>query len=160
VREIIAKLEAELKPLEHELRVELPREIGTAVGMGDLRENAEYHAALERQAYVKARIGQLRERLATLNSMNMDQVPHDKTGLGSTVRVLDLETDAEQTYELVFPELADLANGLLSIASPIGRSLMGREVGDEITVKIPSGERRFEVIEIETLHDKNHDNTK
>lgn len=160
MREIIAKLEAELKPLEYELRVELPREIGTAVDMGDLRENAEYHAALERQAYVKARISQLRERLATLNSMNMDQVPHDKTGLGSTVRVLDLETDEEQAYELVFPELADLANGLLSIASPIGRSLMGREVGDEITVKIPSGERRFEVIEIETLHDKNDDNAK
>ena len=154
MREIIAKLEAELRPLEYELRVELPREIGTAVDMGDLRENAEYHAALERQAYVKARISQLRERLATLNSMNMDQVPHGKTGLGSTVKVLDLETDAEQTYELVFPELADLANGLLSIASPIGRSLMGRAEEDEVKVDIPSGTRHFEILELRTVHDK------
>jgi transcription elongation factor GreA len=159
MREIIDKLEAELRPLEYELRVELPKEIGTAVGMGDLRENAEYKAALERQAYVKARIGQLRQRLATLNSISLAQVPRDKTGLGSTVKVLDLETDEELTYELVFPELADLTKGMLSIASPIGSSFVGRAVGDEITVKIPSGTRRFEIIELETIHEKNPDDT-
>jgi len=160
MREIIDKLEVELRLLEHELRVELPKEIGTAVAMGDLRENAEYHAALERQAFVKARIGELRQRLASLNSMTLDQVPRDKSGLGSTVKVLDLDTDEELTYELVFPDLADLAQGLLSIASPIGGSLMGRELGDEVTVKIPAGTRRFEIIELETIHDKSHDDTR
>lgn len=155
MREIIAILQAELKTLEYEFRVELPKEIGRAVAMGDLRENAEYHAALERQAYVRARIGQLRERLSALGSMNLDQIPHGKVGLGSTVRLLDLDTDDEITYELVVPEMADLSKGLISMASPVGRSLVGRREGDEVQVAIPSGSKQFEVLEVRTLHDKN-----
>jgi len=152
--EIKAKLTTELKALEHELRVELPREIRTAVAMGDLSENAEYKAALERQAYVKARIAHLRERLGTISSLNPQQIPADRAGLGSTVTLLDLDTDEEVTYELVFPEVADSANGLISMASPIGRSLLGRRAGDTVQVEIPSGTRRFEVLELRTLHDK------
>lgn len=154
MREILERLTAELKGLEYEFRVELPREISTAVAMGDLRENAEYHAALERQAFVRARIGQLRERLAALSSMSLDQIPRDRAGLGSTVRVLDLDSDEEITYELVVPELSDLAKSLISIASPIGRGFAGRKVGDEVTVEVPAGRRRFELLELITLHAK------
>ena len=119
MRDVIEKLEAELKPLERELRIELPREIKTAVAMGDLRENAEYKAALERQAFVKARIGQLRERLAAVSSIALQQVPRDRVGIGSRVTLLDVNSDEELIYELVFPEIADLEKGLISSASPI-----------------------------------------
>jgi len=159
MREIKDRLNAELRALEHEYRIELPKEIKTAVAMGDLRENAEYKAALERQAYVRARIGQLRERLSTLESINMSQIPKDKASLGSRLTLLDLDSDEEITYELVFPELADLERGLLSIASPIGRSLQGSAEGDEITVQIPTGRRRFEVLELTTIHDQGNSRT-
>ena len=154
MREVTDKLNAELKTLEHELRVELPKEIRTAVAMGDLSENAEYKSALERQAYVKARIAQLRERLASLNTLNLDRLPRDRAALGSTLTLLDLDSDAEVSYELVFAEVADLERGLISIASPIGKSLVGLQEGDSVTVDIPSGQRRFEVLELQTLHDK------
>jgi len=154
MREIKDRMTAELKALEHEFRVELPKEIGTAVAMGDLRENAEYKAALERQSLVKARIGQLRERLATLNSMNVDQIPRDRVGFGSSVTVLDLDSDLEITYELVVPEVADSTKGLISVASPIGRSLVGSRAGDEVVIEVPSGRRRYEVLELRTIHDK------
>ena len=157
MREIKDRLSAELKSLEHEFRVVLPKEIGTAVAMGDLRENAEYHAALERQRFVKARIGELRERLASLNSINLNQVPKDKVGLGSSVTLDDLDTGDEVSYELVVPEVADLAKGLISIASPIGKSLLGLGEGEEVTIEIPSGRKRFEVVELRTIHDKKAD---
>jgi transcription elongation factor GreA len=157
MREIKERLASELKLLEHEFRVELPREIGTARAMGDLRENAEYHAALERQSYVRARIGQLRAQLASLNTVRIDQVPRDRVGLGSTVTLLDLDSDEELTYELVVPELADLARGLISVASPIGKSLLGRLVSDAVTIQIPSGSRRFEILALRTIHHKEPD---
>jgi transcription elongation factor GreA len=154
LQEVLDKLKQELGELEHEFRVELPKEIRTAVAMGDLRENAEYHAALERQSFVRARIRQLRERLGALSALNLDRVPRDRSALGSKLELLDLATDEEVTYELVFPEIADLENGLLSIASPIGKALVGLREGDEVTVKIPSGTRRFEVLGLTTMHDK------
>jgi len=150
MREVLDKLTVELKALEHEFRVELPKEIRTAVAMGDLRENAEYKAALERQAFVRARIAQLRQRLAEIGTINMAQVPEGKVGLGSEVKLLDLDSDVEVTYRLVFPEIADIEKGLLSSASPIGRSLMGCEEGDDVTVQIPTGTRRFEILELKT----------
>ena len=153
MREIQDLLEGELRKLEHEYRVELPREIRTAVAMGDLRENAEYHAALERQTYVRARISQLRQRLSELNTINLAAVPRDRAGIGSKVRLLNLDTDEELTYELVFPEVADLEAGWISIASPIGQGLVGRAPGDEVRVKIPTGEKRFEILALRTLHD-------
>ncbi len=154
MRDILEKLKRELNALEHEFRVELPKEIKTAVAMGDLRENAEYHAALERQAFVRARIGQLRERLGSLNSIKMDQMPRDRAALGSRLELLDLDTDEEITYQLVFPEVADLEKGLLSIASPIGKALVGLKEGDDVTVDIPSGARSFEVLSLKTVHDQ------
>lgn len=151
---IRAKLEEELRALERELSVELPREIKTAVAMGDLRENAEYHAALERQRYVKARIGQLRTRLGELSTLNLDRIPRDRVALGSTIVLLDLATDDEITYELVIPEMADLEKGLVSTASPIGRGLLGKIEGDVVKIAVPSGHKEFELLEVRTLHDK------
>ena len=154
MREILDKLKKQLNELEYEFRVELPKEIKTAVAMGDLRENAEYHAALERQAFVRARIRQLRERLGALSKVNFDEVPHDRASLGSRLELLDLDTDEEITYQLVFPEVADLDQGLLSIASPIGKALVGLQEGDEVKIDIPSGARNFEVLGLKTVHDK------
>src|SRR5262245_3459776 len=154
MKEIRDRLEGELKALERELTVELPREIKTAVAMGDLRENAEYHAALERQRFVRARIGQLRTRLSELGTMNLDRIPKDRIGLGSTIVLLDLETDVEVTYELVIPEMADLEKGLVSTSSPIGRGLLGKKGGDAVAIEVPSGKKRFEILEVRTIHDK------
>jgi transcription elongation factor GreA len=147
------KLEGELKTLEYEFRIELPKEIGNAVAMGDLRENAEYKAALERQSYVRARIAQIRKRLGELSAINIGSIPKDRVALGSKVTLLNLDTDEEVTYQLVFPEVSDLEHGLISIASPIGKGLMGREEGEEFKVQIPSGEKRFEILGLRTLHD-------
>lgn len=154
LRAVREKLEGELRALERELNVELPREIKTAVAMGDLRENAEYHAALERQRYVRARIGQLRMRLSELATMNLDRIPRDRVGLGSTIVLLDLDSDLEVTYELVIPEMSDLDKGLISTASPIGKGLMGKQVEDAVTIVVPSGNKKFEILEVKTLHDK------
>jgi len=154
VKEIRDKLEQELKALERELTVDLPREIKVAVAMGDLRENAEYHAALERQRFVRARIGQLRTRLSELGTMNLDKIPRDRSGLGSRLTLIDLETDAEIVYELVIPEMADLEKGLVSIASPIGRGLISRKDGEVVKIEVPSGTKRFEIVEIRTIHDR------
>ena len=153
MKEITSRLEGELKNLEHEYRVELPKEIRTAVAMGDLRENAEYKSALERQTYVRARIAQLRKRLGELRATNLSAIPRDRVALGSRVTLLNLDTDEEVTYQLVFPEVADLEAGFISIASPIGRGLMGRTPGDEIAVEIPAGIKRFEVLDLRTIHD-------
>ena len=149
-----SRLLEELKSLEYELRVELPKEIKAALAMGDLRENAEYHAALERQGFVRARIGQLKARLGELGTMNLANVPKDRVSIGTKVTLLDLDRDEEVTYELVFPELADHPKGLVSIASPIGKGLVGKTEGDVVTIRIPSGQKRFEVLEFTTLHAK------
>lgn len=147
------KLEGELHALERELTIELPREIKVAVAMGDLRENAEYHAALDRQRFVRARIGQLQRRLSEIGTMNMDRIPKDRVGLGSTIVLLDLDGDVEITYQLVIPEMADLEKGLISAASPIGRGLLGKKDGDTVVIVIPSGKKRFDIVGIKTIHD-------
>ena len=148
------KLEGELHALDRELTVDLPREIKVAVAMGDLRENAEYHAALERQRYVRARIGQLQRRLSELGTMNLDRIPNDRVGLGSTIVIVDLDIDVELTYELVIPEMADLEKGLVSAASPIGRGLLGKKDGETVVIEVPSGKKRFEILSVKTIHDK------
>jgi len=154
MKEVRAKLEGELHALERELNIELPREIKTAVAMGDLRENAEYHAALDRQRYVRARIGQLQLRLSELGTMNMDRIPKDRIGLGTTIVLMDLDVNVEITYELVIPEMSDLDKGLVSAASPIGRGLLGHKEGETVVIEVPSGKKRFDIIEIKTIHDK------
>ena len=144
----------ELKALEREYRQELPKEIQRALQMGDLRENAEYQSALERQHYVKARIGQIQEQLRNLSMIDLNALPKDRVALGSSVTVYDAEADRTLTYELVLPEEADFPKGFVSVTSPIGRALMGRREGEEVTVKVPSGTRVFEITRLVTIHQK------
>src|SRR5271163_3632288 len=147
------KLEEELAALENELRVDLPREIAKARAHGDLSENAEYHAAKERQGIVNMRLGQLRSRLRELSMVDMARIPHDRVGLGSTVTVLDLEKEQEVVYKLVTSEEADVAEGRISTTSPIGRALVGKQVGDTVKVMIPGGTREMEINKLITIHD-------
>jgi transcription elongation factor GreA len=149
-----SKIEAELKGLERELRVDLPKEIKIALAMGDLRENAEYHAALERQSFVKARIAQLKNRMAELSNINLDEIPTGKIGLGSLAKVMDLDDDKELTYEFVLPEEADPAVGKISLQSPLGRGFSGKEEGDEVSIQVPSGRRNYEILSIRTIHER------
>ena len=148
------RLEKELGALEKEYRVDLPKEIQRAKALGDLRENAEYQAALERQHYVQARIGQVQAQLRTLAMVNLEQIPHDRAALGSTLKVYDTQADKEFTYELVMPEESDFSKGLVSVTSPIGKALTGRRAGDEVTIRIPAGTRNLEIVSLQTLHDK------
>jgi len=148
------KLESEIAALETELRIELPREISKARAHGDLSENAEYHAAKERQGVVNARLGQLRARLRELSMIDMSRIPRDRVGLGSTVVVLDNRKDEEITYKLVTSEEADVAQGKISTTSPIGRGLLGKQVGDTVRVQIPDGVREMEILQLTTIHDE------
>ena len=145
------KLGDEVEKLQHELNVILPNEIRKAVELGDLRENSEYKAALERQQFVQARLGQLRQRLSKLSQVDMSQISHDTVGLGSRVVVEDEQTGARESYYLVFGD-AEFDEGQVSMASPIGRALVNKEEGDEVTVTTPNGTRRFEIIKLMTLH--------
>ena len=148
------RLQAELDELDTELRVHLPKQIKTAKEWGDLRENAEYHAALARQQFVQARIGQLRQRIREISSIDVTKVPHGKAAYGSTLLLYDAERDEEVTYRLVTPEESDPQGGLISTTSPVGKSLMGKEEGDEVTVRTPAGARNFEIRRLTTLHDQ------
>ncbi|HEY0077583.1 MAG TPA: transcription elongation factor GreA [Pyrinomonadaceae bacterium] len=152
--EIKQKLQAELDDLENELRVRLPKEIKRALEFGDLRENAEYHAALDRQRFVQARIGQLRQRISEIASIDISKVPLDRAAYGSTLVLYDAERDEEVTYRLVTPEESDPQAGLISTTSPVGKSLMGKEEGDEVLVRTPAGARNFEIRRLRTLHDE------
>jgi transcription elongation factor GreA len=154
VLEVKQRLQAELDKLESELRVHLPKEIKRALEFGDLRENSEYQTALQRQTMVKARIRELRQRMSEVASIDLSRISHDKAGYGSTVVLYDAEREEEVTYRLVTPEESDPPAGLISTVSPIGRSLMGKEEGDEVVVSIPSGSRRFEIRSLKTLHDQ------
>ncbi|MCA1634602.1 MAG: transcription elongation factor GreA [Acidobacteria bacterium] len=148
------KLQKEMDELDTELRVHLPQQIKTAKEWGDLRENAEYHAALARQQFVQARIRDLRQRLSEVSSIDPSKVPHGKAAYGSTVVLYDEERDEEITYRLVTAEESDPPAGLISTTSPVGRSLMGREEGDEVKVQTPAGARNFEIRSLKTLHDE------
>ena len=147
------KLRAELDELETELRIHLPKEIKRAREFGDLRENSEYQTALQRQTMVKARIRELRQRMSEVSSIDLSKVPRDKAAYGSKVVLYDAQRDEEVTYQLVTPEESDPAAGLISTVSPIGRSLMGKEEGDEVVVTTPAGSRTFEIRRLATLHD-------
>ena len=148
---LLKRIEGEIKALERELTRELPKEIQRARELGDLRENAEYHAAKERQLLVEARIGMLRTRVAEIALINLDRLPHDRAALGSTV-LLRAVDGGTVSYELVMPEDTDPTKGWVSTASPIGRAIVGREEGDEIAVKTPNGVREFEIIKLTTIH--------
>ena len=147
------RLQEEITALEYELRNELPREILKARAHGDLSENAEYHAAKERQAFVNARLGQLQGRMREFSMIDMTKIPRDRVGLGSQVLVFDVAKDEQHTYDLVTSEEADATKGKISTSSPIGRGLLGKRVGDTVNIQIPGGTREMEILELKTIHD-------
>ncbi|MDP9171268.1 MAG: transcription elongation factor GreA [Acidobacteriota bacterium] len=151
--DIKKKLEDEILALEYELRNELPREILKARAHGDLKENAEYHAAKERQGFVNARIGNLQKRLSEFSMIDFSKIPHDRVGLGSRVVVLDVAKDEKISYYVVTSEEADAANGRISTGSPIGKSLLGKEVGDTVKLQVPGGAKELEILELQTIHE-------
>jgi len=150
--EILKRFESQIQALNRELKHDLPKEIQKAREFGDLRENAEYQAAKERQRLVEAQISLLQQRVSQISLMNLDKLPTDRAAFGSTVELKEAD-GGTRTYELVMPEDADPASGLISTASPIGRALVGKEVGDEVRVPTPNGVREFEVVKLKTLHD-------
>jgi transcription elongation factor GreA len=152
ISEMREKLSREVDQLSHELNVLLPQAIAHAVELGDLRENSEYKAALERQQFVQARLGQLHQRLNQLSQLANTEAPTDRVGLGSKVTVLDLETNETDTYMVVLAEMMDIDAGHISLASPLGRALAGGRVGDEIGLRLPAGARRLRIVELVTVH--------
>lgn len=152
--DIKKRLEDEIRTLDYELKVTLPKEILTAREHGDLRENAEYKAAKERQSYLQARLGQLHRRMAALSLINLDRIPRNKVGLGSTVNVRDTGSGEDTVYELVTPEEADPTVGRISPSSPIGKCLLGHEEGDVVQIRVPSGARELEITKLVTVHDQ------
>jgi len=152
--QIKKKLQDEMNLLEHELNHELPKELKKAVALGDLSENAEYHMAKQRQEFVKARLRQLGRRLADLSLINMNNIPKDKIGLGSTVRVYDNDKNEEVKFQLVTSEESDVAAGKISTTSPIGRALLNKKVGDTAVIITPNGKREMEVLSLTTIHDE------
>ncbi len=151
--EITKKLREEIDQLEHELIHDLPKEIKKAAALGDLSENAEYHMAKQRQEFVKARIRQLGKRLADFSLINMADIPKDKVGLGSTVRIFDNSKNEEIEYKLVTSEESDFAAGKISTTSPIGRALLNKKVGDTVQVVTPNGKREMEILTLSTMYD-------
>ncbi|MGA9356023.1 MAG: transcription elongation factor GreA [Terriglobales bacterium] len=151
--QIKKKLQDELNTLEHELAYDIPRELKKAAALGDLSENAEYHMAKQRQEFLKARVRQLGQRLSDLSLINMNNIPKDKVGLGSTVKVFDNGKNEEVEYHIVTTEEADVANGKISTNSPIGRALLNKKVGDSAIVVTPNGNREMEILKLSTIHD-------
>src|SRR6266581_8536810 len=150
---LIKKFEDEIATLNHELKLELPREIKRARELGDLRENAEYHAAKERQRLVESRISMLKKRVGEIALINIDRIPTDRAGFGSRVHVIE-STGEKMVYQLVMPEDADAAKGLISTTSPIGRAFLNKEPGDTVKVTTPGGTREFEITKLATIHDE------
>ena len=152
IEELQRKIGDEAETLLHELNVILPREIEKAVALGDLRENSEYSAALERQAFVRARLDYLARRMSQLGEIDVDNVPADRVGFGSKVEVRDVDEDEVEVFTLTFGDDIDFENNEISMESPIGRALLGKRKGDRVSVRLPAGAREFEVLGFETLH--------
>ena len=150
---ILKRFNDEIAALERELKVDLPKEIQRAREHGDLRENAEYKAAKERQTIVNSRIAMLKKRMGEISLMNLERIPHGKAGFGSTVQ-LKSNTGDTIVYQLVMPEEADAEKGMISVSSPIGRAILNKEEGDEIKVVTPNGNKTFELIKLTTIHDE------
>jgi len=153
LKNIKQKLQDEIAALEHELSIELPKEIAVARAHGDLSENAEYKFAKERQGFVNARIGQLKRRMGDLGMLNLSNIPKDRAGYGSRIVVLDIQREIKIEYKLVSTEEADVEKGMISTTSPIGKALLNRKVGDEIQVSTPAGQKEFEVVRLVTIHE-------
>ncbi|MBL0892703.1 MAG: GreA/GreB family elongation factor [Gemmatimonadaceae bacterium] len=156
-QELIAQMAREVEKLQYELNVTLPNEIRKAVELGDLKENSEYKAALERQQFVQARLGQLTQRVTKLANIDITQIPADKVGLGSRVTVTDDQSQVSEVYELVFGDAGELQEGHVTMGSPIGRALQGKGVGEQVIFKLPTRVRRLTIVELRTIHDRNAD---
>lgn len=154
LEDVKKQLQSEVEALNHELTVTLPATLKKAIQNGDLRENGDYHAALERQQFVQARLSQLRGRLGKLSQIDLTKVPHGKVGLGSRLTVKDLGTGDTEELELVIPENMDFDRGHISVSSPLGRGLVDRAVGDVAVVQLPAGLRKLKILSLRTLHDQ------
>ncbi len=154
IEELKEKLHGEVERLQHELNVVLPQEIRKAVELGDLRENSEYKAALERQQFVQARLGQLRQRLSKLSQIDISQIPTDKVGLGSRVTVKDVKSGTLEVYNLVFGDAVEFEEGHVTMSSPIGRAWVGKGVGDVTLLKLPASTRQLQIMELATIHER------
>jgi transcription elongation factor GreA len=154
IEEIKQQLNHEVEQLNHELNVTLPETLKRALQMGDLRENGDYHAALERQQFVHARLSHLRSRLAKLSQIDLSQVPNDRVGLGSRVEVQDTSTKEREVYELVIPDAMDVDKGHISVSSPLGRGLLDRKKGETVTIQLPTTTRKLKILKVITLHDQ------
>ena len=154
MKEAKKKLEEQIKLLSYELSEELPAALKKAIAMGDLRENAEYQTAKERQSYVQAQLANLRKRLADLSMIDLRKIPKDRISYGSIVLLFNLDTEKEKTYRLVTSEEADFKKGLISTTSPIGRSLIGKRQGDEVEIVTPGGRETYEIVQVTTIHDQ------
>ena len=153
LEELKSKLDHEIEKLTHELQVTLPKAIQKAVEHGDLRENSEYKSARERQQFVQARLNHLTRRRAELSKVNLDDIPSDRIGFGSRVTVRDLKGGDEETYTLVFGDFIDIETGQISMASPLGQTLLNRTVGDEVSLQLPRGARKLKIEKLTTLHE-------
>jgi transcription elongation factor GreA len=153
IEEVIEKLQAEVETLHHELNVTLPEALEKAIAMGDLKENGDYHAALERQRFVQARLGHLTSRLTKLSQIDISKIPSDRVGLGSKVVVRDMDTKEEEILELVIPDTMDIDVGHISVASPLGSALVEKKVGQVAEARLPFGTRKLKILKLETLHD-------
>ena len=150
---IRSKLEAEIRQIEFELNTELPKELMKARAHGDLSENAEYKYAKERQGFLSARLGQLKRRLGDLSMLNLENLPRDRAAYGSRVKLIDLKSQVEIEYTLVTAEESDVAKGMISTSSPIGKALLGRRAGDEVQVQTPAGIKEFEIVNLQTIYE-------
>lgn len=157
IEQIKQKLTQEVEQLNHELNVVLPEALKKALQQGDLRENGDYHAALERQQFVHARLSHLRSRLAKLSQIDLSKVPRDRVGLGSRVAVQDAGTKERETYELVIADTMDMDAGHISVASPLGRALLDHKAGETVSVRLPAGTRKLKILKVLTLHEQVHD---
>ena len=150
---ILDKLDNDLKESQRELQVDIPKAILTAREHGDLSENAEFKAAKERQMFLESRVSLLQKRISDIMAININQIPKDRSGLGSTLKLKDLDSGKETEYQLVFPEEVNPDEGKISTASPVGKSLMGKQEGDEVTIPLPDGKIEYEVLKVITIHD-------
>ena len=153
IEEAIKKLQSEVETLHHELNVTLPEALEKAIAMGDLKENGDYHAALERQRFVQARLVHLTSRLTKLSQIDKSKIPPDRVGLGSKVVVRDMDTKEEETFELIIPDAMDIDDGQISVASPLGSALVEKKVGQVTEVRLPFGTRKLKILKLQTLHD-------
>ncbi len=153
IEEVIEKLQAEVETLHHELNVTLPAALEKAIALGDLKENGDYHAALERQRFVQARLAHLTSRLTKLSQIDKSKIPPDRVGLGSKVVVRDMDTKEEETFELIIPDVMDIDDGQISVASPLGSALVEKKVGQVAEARLPFGTRKLKILKLQTLHD-------